>query len=100
MKKLILILVIFIGGFTFGQTADEVIRKAEDRMRGISSYSEMIITTIRPKWEREMKIKTWTKGDDYSVTLVMSPAKDKGTVFLKRDKEMWNYIPSICFNLS
>jgi len=95
MNKLLIILTLLIGGATFAQTADEIIKKAEDRMRGTSSYAEMTITTIRPKWQREMKIKTWTKGDDYSVTLVMSPAKDQGTVFLKRDKEMWNYIPSI-----
>ncbi|MDX2362586.1 MAG: outer membrane lipoprotein-sorting protein [Crocinitomicaceae bacterium] len=95
MNKLILFITLLLAGTTFAQTADEIIKKAEDRMRGTNSYAEMTITTIRPQWQREMKIKTWTSGDDYSVTLVMSPAKDKGTVFLKRVKEMWNYIPSI-----
>ncbi len=95
MKKLITLLLITAGLSAFGQTADEIIQKAEDRMRGNSSYAEMTITTIRPKWQREMKIKTWTKGDDYSITMVMSPSKDKGTVFLKRKSEIWNYVPAI-----
>jgi len=95
MKKAFLIITLLLGATAFGQTADEIIQKAEDHMRGTSSYAEMTVTTIRPKWQREMKIKSWTKGDDYSVTMVLSPAKDKGTVFLKRDKEIWNYVPSI-----
>ena len=95
MKNLTLAIALVISCFSLAQSADEIIQKAEDHMRGTSSYSEMTIETIRPKWTREMTIKTWTKGDDYSVTLVLSPAKDKGTVFLKRKNEIWQYIPSI-----
>ena len=46
-----------------------------------------------------MKLVNWTKGSDYSVSLVKSPAKEKGTVFLKRKAEVWNYIPSIERNI-
>ena len=42
-----------------------------------------------------MKLKSWSKGNDYSVTLVTSPAKEKGSVFLKRKREAWNYLPAI-----
>lgn len=40
-------------------------------------------------------MKSWTKGNKLAMILVTAPAKDKGTVFLKRDKEVWNWIPSI-----
>lgn len=97
MKKIIFIAITFIAfGFTVTvPNADEIIKKSETRLKGKTSYSEIKITTIRPKYTREMTVKTWTKGTDYSVTLILSPAKDEGTVFLKRKNEIWNYIPSI-----
>jgi hypothetical protein len=42
-----------------------------------------------------MLMKGWSIGEDYFVSVVISPAKEKGTVFLKRENEVWNYIPSI-----
>ena len=95
MKKLLFIRLSVLSFFASAQNVEEIIQKAEDRLKGNTSYSEPTVTTIRPNWEREMKIKTWTKGDHFSVTLVLSPARDKGTVFLKRDKELWNFVPSI-----
>ena len=77
------------------QTATEIIKKAEDRMRGKSLYSEMKIITVRPKWSREMTMKSWSKGDERNLILVTGPSKDKGIVYLKRDKEIWNWMPSI-----
>jgi outer membrane lipoprotein-sorting protein len=40
-------------------------------------------------------MKSWSKGNDYSLTLVTAPARDKGTAFLKRDQEIWNWQPTI-----
>ena len=77
------------------QTAEEIIRKADEKYRGKSSYSEMTINIVRPKWSKQMKIKSWSEGTKYSVSIVTSPAKEKGTVFLMRDKEVWNYMPTI-----
>lgn len=96
MKYLNLFLLIFSIHFTSGQTAKEIIQKADEKTRGATSaITEMKITIVRPKWTREMEIKTWSKGEDFSLSLIQSPAKDKGITFLKRDKEIWNYIPSI-----
>ncbi|MFC2175921.1 outer membrane lipoprotein-sorting protein [Bacteroidota bacterium] len=77
------------------QTALEIVKKADELTRGASSEGEMTIQIVRPKWSREMKMKTWTLGTDYSLMLITAPAKEKGTVMLKREKEVWNWIPSI-----
>lgn len=76
-------------------SAKEIVKKADDNMRGKTSQADITIKIIRPTWSREMTMKAWSKGDDYSMILVTSPAREKGTVFLKRIKEVWNWIPSI-----
>ncbi len=77
------------------QSAQEIIESADGKLRGKSSYSEMSITIVRPKWQKTMTMKNWSQGNDYAVSLVTSPAKEKGTVFLKRKNEAWNYLPSL-----
>ena len=79
-----------------GQDATEIIKKADEKLRGKeTAYSEMSISIVRPKWTREMSMKSWSKGEDYSLILITAPAKEKGAAFLKRKKEVWNWVPSI-----
>lgn len=42
-----------------------------------------------------MAVHTWMSGTDHAMILILSPAKDKGTVFLKRKKEVWNWLPTL-----
>lgn len=97
---IILLSVLFLSGFGWVKaqeniTAKDVIDKADKLMRGNSSYSEMSMKIIRPKWDRSLSFKVWSKGTDYSLVYVTAPAKEKGHVFLKRKHEMWNWVPSI-----
>lgn len=77
------------------QTAKEIVQKADEKYRGQSSYSELVIEIIRPKWSREMTTKSWSQGTEYSLTLITGPAKEKGIAFLKRGNEVWNWNPTI-----
>ena len=95
ISLIITLLMTLLSNVSYAQTAEEIIQKADEKYRGKSSYSEMTIDIIRPKWSKQMKMKGWSKGTKYSVSIVTSPAKEKGTVFLMRDKEVWNYMPSI-----
>lgn len=77
------------------QDATAIVKKADEKMRGNSMEAEMTIRTIRTNWSREMKCKIFLKGNDLSMVLIESPAKDKGISFLKRKKELWNWIPTL-----
>lgn len=92
MKLKIVVILLTITSFSFSQIADEIVKKSDDKLRGTSSYTELTIDIIRPKWSKEMKMRGWTRGSDYSVSVITSPAKEKGTVFLMREKEVWNYL--------
>src|SRR5690606_33111457 len=77
------------------QTATEIIKKADDKMQGTSNRSEMKMTIVRPDWQREITMKAWALGREYSLILITGHARDKGQAFLKRKNEVWNCQPSI-----
>ena len=99
MKKALIsfiaVLFISLSGFSQDLTAKQIIVKADDLQRGKTNKGEMSMTIIRPKWQRTIKMKSWSIGTDFSMTYITSPVKDKGQVFLKRKNEMWNWIPAI-----
>lgn len=79
----------------YAQNALEIIKQVDKKMRGDYSYQELEMKIVRPDWERSIQMKTWSQGTHYALILITAPAKEKGQVFLKRDKEMWNWVPSI-----
>jgi outer membrane lipoprotein-sorting protein len=81
--------------FSYGQSAKEVVQKMDDNAFGGRLKSSMKMTIVRPKWSRAMEFKSWADGSDYSLILVTAPAREKGITYLKRDREMWNFQPSI-----
>ena len=96
MKKILTILLMgFCIPVVHAQDATEIVKKADEKMRGESNYSEMTMKIVRPDWQREIKMKAWSKGQDYSLIRITAPARDEGSAFLKRDQEIWNWQPSI-----
>ena len=82
-----------------GQDARELVRLADERSRGKTSVAGLSIHTIRPGWSREMTIKVWTRGRTDALILIQSPARDRGIAYLRKGREVWNWIPSIERNI-
>ncbi|TVQ79608.1 MAG: outer membrane lipoprotein-sorting protein [Flavobacteriales bacterium] len=82
-------------GFSQQPKPEEIIRKMEERMRGETAQMELSMTIVRPRFTREISMRSWAKGEDYSLILITGPARDRGTAFLKRYKEIWNYLPTV-----
>ena len=76
-------------------TAVQIIQKADEKVRGKTNQSVMEMEIVRPTWKRNISMKSWANGLDYSMTYITEPARDKGQVFMKRETEMWNWMPSI-----
>lgn len=96
MKYLIINLTLILFSLnTIAQDVEEIVKKADEKMRGNSSQGEFTMIIERPSWTREISMKNWTLGNDYSLVYITAPAKEKGQVFLKRHKEMWNWVPNI-----
>jgi len=95
IKSMVAVFAMLITPLTYGQSALEIIDRADKKMQGNSSMSQMIMRIVRPDWTREIGIKGWALGKEYSIMLITSPARDKGSAFLKRESEIWNWQPSI-----
>jgi outer membrane lipoprotein-sorting protein len=99
MKKynspLILFLILLAVRFTPAQDARAIVEKANQLLRANSSYSELSMEVIKPDWSRKFKMKVWALEPDYALVLITEPAKDNGTVTLKRQQEVWNWIPAV-----
>ena len=95
IKHIITAIILMMAFQSFAQTAKEIVQKADEKMQGESNKSVMKMTIVRPTWQREITMKGWALGRDYSLILITAPARDKGSAFLKRESEMWNWQPSI-----
>ncbi len=76
-------------------TATDIVKKADEKIRGKTNISKMKMDIIRPSWKRSVSMKSWGRGLDYSMTYITAPAREKGQVFMKRKTEMWNWVPAI-----
>lgn len=77
-------------------SATEIVRKTDEKLNGeMTGYSVMTMTIIRPSWQRTVEFKSWSMANDYALTLITAPAREKGQTFLKRKNEMWSWNPSI-----
>lgn len=94
-KILLLFLLLIIPNLTYTQSAKEIIRRAQDLLYAKSSYVEMNMIIIKPNWQRRFGMKVWALEPDYAMIYITEPARDKGTVTLKRKNEIWNYLPSV-----
>lgn len=92
-----LIFIILVAGSqnVYAQNAREIVETMDKKWRGDYVTQEMTMTIIRPNWQRSISLKSWGRGNEYSMIYITAPAKEKGQVFMKREKEMWNWIPSI-----
>ncbi|RIH62898.1 outer membrane lipoprotein-sorting protein [Mariniphaga sediminis] len=93
--KLILSILSLFSLLAGAQNVEEIVRQADEKFRGESSRGTITMIIERSTWSREISMKNWTLGNEYSLIYITAPAKEKGQVFLKRKNEMWNWVPTI-----
>ncbi|MBD3391554.1 MAG: outer membrane lipoprotein-sorting protein [Chitinivibrionales bacterium] len=55
----------------------------------------MEMTIHRSRWTRSLSMEYWSKGDSLSVIYITAPPRERGTAFLKRGTEVWQWQPAI-----
>ena len=71
-----------------------LVQRIEQSTKGASMTGTMKMTVKTPSITRTLKMKLWTKGDDYAlVRVVEGGPRETGMMTLKREKQLWNYLP-------
>jgi hypothetical protein len=73
----------------------ELVRDVEQQYHGTSSHALTIMQVRTAYWERTLEMEAWSLGRDYFLVRILEPAKERGVATLKRDREVWNYLPKV-----
>jgi outer membrane lipoprotein-sorting protein len=76
-------------------TADAILRRADRAVLGETASYTLQMTVVRPgKSDRVVEMKGWKKGDALGLVRYTSPAKERGTAYLRNGGNTWLYLPS------
>ncbi len=71
-----------------------LLKRTERVLEGRSSVAVMRMAIKTPAWERAVKMKIWSRGRDFTlVRVVEGGPRETGMMTLKREKQLWNYLP-------
>ncbi|MFA3782407.1 outer membrane lipoprotein-sorting protein [Melioribacteraceae bacterium 4301-Me] len=92
MRFSLIILFLLAVNIIKGQTAEKIVSKAEEILKGKTAHGimEMIIKT--PDFERTLKMESWWVGNEKALIVIKSPKREAGNKTLKIKNEIWNYL--------
>ncbi|MGC4121282.1 MAG: DUF4292 domain-containing protein [Myxococcales bacterium] len=71
-----------------------LVARNEKLLNGRSSESTFTMTIKTKDWTRSLKLQSWSRGKDYALVRVLEGgARETGMMTLKREKQLWNYLP-------
>ncbi len=90
--RILMLLFLFTSYFAHSQTAYEIIKKAEDAIKGKSSVGIFEMRIKTPDYERTLTMKSWWVGTEKSLIVITAPAKEAGNKTLKIGNEIWSFL--------
>ena len=83
-------------GKTFtDQEVRNILDQVDQLYRGESSEGQMTMRVKTAHYQRSMTMKMWSYGEDYFLIRILEPKKERGTATLKRDDQIYNYLPKV-----
>ena len=93
--SLLLLSVPFTESLSENVTSQQILDKIDKMYRGKSSIGTYLMKIKTTHWERNLRIKSWTRDLDYTLIRIEYPKKEKGVATLKVENNLWNYLPKI-----
>ena len=98
------IITLALVGSTQGSVTDgealEVMTRLQELLRSDSSIASYTMRVETPDWQRTMRFESWDDQLGKRVFIrIASPKKVKDTAYLKRDGNLWMYLPNLARNI-
>ncbi len=72
-----------------------LIKDVEQQYRGRSSHAETVMRVKTAHWDRTLEMEAWSLDRAYYLIQILEPPKERGVATLKRDRQIWNYLPKV-----
>lgn len=73
--------------------ATKILAEIDDLWRGQSSYTLATLHVKTEHYTRSMRMESWSKGKEKSLTRILTPLREKGTITLKSGNHIYTYLP-------
>jgi outer membrane lipoprotein-sorting protein len=74
---------------------DQITTRLDDLYRWRASTGRMEMTAVTPRQSRTLRMRMWSRGMNRALIVIESPSREAGTATLRRDRNLWNYLPRI-----
>jgi len=81
------------GGASDKDRTSLILNKVDDLWRGDSSYAVVTMKVKTEHYTRTMRMEGWSKGKEKTLFRVLEPLREKGTMTLKSDNNIYTYLP-------
>ena len=95
LKLIALLSVLWSPAHAADPSVEDLLNATDDIQRGASSVAVIEMAVKTSRYERTVKLKAWSKGEDKSLIVIEAPTKDKGIATLKSGDNIWNYLPKV-----
>lgn len=74
---------------------DQISERLDRMYSSDASISRVELTITTPRNTRNLRMRVWTRGEERALIVIERPSRERGTATLRRDRNLWNYLPRI-----
>lgn len=91
-QEIYTLFLLILPALLIAQSAEEIIEKAENTIKGSSAHGTIEMEVVTPDYERTLVMESWWVGNEKALIVIKSPRKERGNKTLKIGNEMWSYL--------
>jgi hypothetical protein len=76
-------------------TLDDLLREVDDMWRSQSAHAVLQIHVVTKRYERSIKLETWSRGETENRILILEPEKDAGTITIMKGDKAYQVMPRL-----